>query len=343
MKGTKLVEESATQSEPAGVRPSDVRRRVFELLESSTDGDRASRLVDLALIGLILASVVAVIVESIPSVEAAHGEALYWFEAVTVAIFTIEYLLRVWSAVEADELGGRGLAVRLRYMCSPSALIDLLAILPFYVLMFWPAGQLDLRFLRCVRLLRVLKLTRYSRAFDMLASTLRDNLRSLAAAFFILIIVMLLAATGMYYFERHAQPVAFRSIPDAMWWAVSTLTTVGYGDVTPVTIGGKVFGALITVVGVGMVALPTGILASGYSLQARLHSEQFREAANRALSDGIVTAEESDELEKTRLDLSLSREAADRILETARSRAPAGKRVSTACCPNCGSALEPAG
>ena len=103
------------------------------------------------------------------------------------------------------------------------------------------------------------------------------------------------------------------------------------------------FGALITVVGVGMVALPTGILASGYSLQTRLHSEQFREAANRALSDGIVTAEESDELEKTRLDLSLSREAADRILETARSHTPAGKRGPAACCPNCGAALEPAG
>lgn len=333
--------ELATQPKPAGMQQPGLRRRVFELLASSTDGDRASRIVDLALIGLILASVVAVILESIPSVEAAHGSFFRWFETVTVAIFTIEYLLRVWCAVESDELAGGGVAVRLRYICSPSALIDLLAILPFYVLMFWPAGQVDLRFLRCVRLLRILKLTRYSRAFDMLASALKDNLRSLAAAFFILIVVMLLAATGMYYFERHAQPVAFRSIPDAMWWAVSTLTTVGYGDVTPITTGGKVFGALITVVGVGMVALPTGILASGYSLQAKLHSERFREAASRALSDGIVTAEENDELERTRLDLSLSRETADRILETERTRAPAGKRRPRACCPNCGQALGP--
>ena len=149
-----MVEELATRSKPAGMLRPGLRRRVFELLESSTDEDRASRLVDLALIGLILASVVAVILESIPSLEVTYAGAFYWFEAATVAIFTIEYLLRVWCAVESDELPGGGVTSRLRYMCSPSALIDLLAILPFYVLMFWPAGQVDLRFLRCLRLLK---------------------------------------------------------------------------------------------------------------------------------------------------------------------------------------------
>ena len=313
------------------------RRRIYELLETSRDSDRASRLVDIVLIALIVISVAAVILESIPTIETAYAEIFYWLEVVTVAIFSIEYLLRLWSSVEETENDGSILArlrIRVRYVFSLSAMIDLLAILPFYLVLFSPSGGLDMRFLRCVRLLRVLKLTRYSNAFDMLATTFRDNIRSLAAAFFVLFIVLLLAATGMYYFERHAQPIAFRSIPDAMWWAVSTLTTVGYGDVTPITVGGKVFGALITIVGVGMVALPTGILASGYSLQSSLHSQRYQREANRALLDGTVDDEEKATLEKLRIDLSLSEHAAEQIMDNERARRPGTETQRL--CPHCG-------
>ena len=153
---------------------------------------------------------------------------------------------------------------------------------------------------------------------------------------------MLLAASGMYFFERHVQPVAFGSIPDAMWWAVSTLTTVGYGDVTPQTVGGKMFGALVTIIGVGMVALPTGILASGYAAQANMRLHRYRQEASRALDDGIITQEESLRLEKTRLAMSVSSQTATQILEDERAIQKRTTQPTDADCPHCGKSSSPA-
>ncbi|MEM9209668.1 MAG: ion transporter, partial [Pseudomonadota bacterium] len=246
-------------------RSASLRSSVYRVLETANNGDALSKVVDILLVGLILASVVAVILESMPDVSVRYAEVFFWFEAVTVSVFSIEYFLRVWTCVEDSRYrkpSGSSLIARLRFMGSFHAVVDLLAILPFYMIMFGLFGNADMRFLRAVRLLRVLKLTRYSPALNMLIATMAENGRNLAAAFSILLTVMLLAASGIYYFERDAQPEDFGSIPAAMWWAFATLTTVGYGDVTPITVGGKVFGACITVVGLGMVALPTGILAS---------------------------------------------------------------------------------
>jgi voltage-gated potassium channel len=238
---------------------------------------------------LIFVSVIAIILESVPALVHKYADIFYLIETVTVAVFTVEYFLRIWCAVDIDKYADSAmnpLLIRLRFMFSPYAIIDFLAILPFYLFIGGFAADVDLRFLRCFRLLRVLKLTRYSSAFEVLAATCRENTRPLTAAFFILMVVMLLAASGIYFFERHAQPVAFASIPDAMWWAVSTLTTVGYGDITPITAGGKVFGAVITIIGIGMVALPTGILAAGYAAQTRLRSQHYRQEASHALDNG---------------------------------------------------------
>ena len=200
---------------------------MFRLLETATDDDTASRVVDIGLVALIGASVIAVVLESMQSFEARYSAELYWFEIFTISVFSIEYLLRVWSCVESDGIDrNEPVRSRLRFMFSFHAIIDLLAILPFYLLAFGLFGNLDMRFLRAVRLMRVLKLTRYSRAFDILVTTFRDNLQSLAAAFVVLLTVMLMAATGMYFFEREVQPVAFRSIPDSMWWAAGTQTLI---------------------------------------------------------------------------------------------------------------------
>ena len=221
-------------------------------------------------------------------------------------MFSVEYLLRIWVCLEDEKYtvkSTNSVLARLRFMLSPYALIDLIAILPFYLLMIGTIGNVDMRFLRAIRLLRILKLTRYSSALDMLIICCKENLRPLTAAFFVLLIVMLLASSGMYYFERDAQTVDFGSIPAAMWWAFATLTTVGYGDVTPVTVGGKIFGALITVVGIGMVALPTGILASGYANQIKIRSDQYQARAEEALDDGILSDTEISDLEKYRLQL----------------------------------------
>ena len=320
-----------------------LRRRVFLALDTARDGDRLSRFVDILLIVLISASVVAVVLESIRSLEVRYAAFFYWFEVITVAAFTVEYLLRVWSSVEDDVERGGGrsaIAARLRFMCSFHALIDLLAILPFYLLTLGFFGGLDMRFLRAVRLLRVLKLTRYSAALHMLVTTFTENGRSLSAAFFILLTVMLLAASGIYYFERDAQPIAFSSIPAAMWWAFATLTTVGYGDVTPITVGGKVFGALITVIGLGMVALPTGILASGFAQQLKLRADAYQARAEAAWDDGILTDDEINGLEQLRVDLGLGKHTASQILDAGKVKRSLETEQGLRC-PHCAGKLPP--
>ena len=323
-------------------RQSSLRAHVFRLLENARDGDVASRVVDLFLVTLITVSLIAVVLESIPLFERRYEALFYWIEVVTVSVFTVEYVLRVWSAVEDPVYAtdGIGILPRLRFIVSANALIDLVAILPFYLFTLGLFGSVDMRFLRAVRLLRILKLTRYSSAFEMLATCCRENLRSLGAAFFVLLTVMLLAASGMYFFERQSQPVAFGSIPAAMWWAFATLTTVGYGDVTPVTVGGKIFGALITVVGVGMVALPTGILASGYTEQIRVRSEKYRARADEALDDGILSDTEIDDLETLRVNLGIGKHTASQILDTRMVHMALERGKPQHACPHCGGPID---
>lgn len=322
--------------------PVSLRARLFQLLDTARERDyRLSKIVDAGLITLISLSVVAVVLESIRSLEVRYSAYFYWFEAVTVAVFSIEYLLRVWTSVESNaarQAGHSAWLTRLRFMGSFHAIIDLLAILPFYLLSFGLLGGLDMRFLRAVRLLRILKLTRYSAALNILVSTFTENGRSLSAAFFILLMIMLLAASGMYFFERNAQPVAFSSIPAAMWWAFATLTTVGYGDVTPVTVGGKVFGALITVVGLGMVALPTGILASGFAQQIKARSDEYQSVAEQAWEDGILTDEEMNHLERLRVDLGLGKHTASQILDSGKVQRSL-EQQSGERCPHCAGRL----
>ena len=325
----------AGNSDRAEAAPS-LRRSAFRFLETAEEDDSASRAVDIVLIVLIAASVIAVIVESIPAVETAYGPQLYWFEVFTIAVFSVEYLLRVWSCVEAQPKAARQpFRSRLRFMFSFHAIIDLLAILPFYLLAFGLFGNVDMRFLRSVRLMRVLKLTRYFAALNMLLIAIRENGRALGASFLILVTIMLLASSGMYYFERQSQPVDFGSIPAAMWWAFATLTTVGYGDVTPITVGGKIFGALITVVAIGLVALPTSILASGYSQQLKLSADAYRQKTDEALDDGILSDEELRDLEELRLDLGLGKHTASQIIDEGVVRAALQGGSSPQRCPHC--------
>jgi len=322
------------------IMPTTARRIVFRVLDTAKENDLPSRIVDLSLIVLIALSVTAVIVESVPSVEARFDAQLYWFEVLTVSVFSVEYVLRIWSSVERHgNARFNGLWSRVRFMFTFHAIVDLLAILPFYLLTFGLLGSVDMRFLRAFRLLRVLKLTRYSAAMNMLTVTFQENGRALAAAFLILLTIMLLAASGMYYFERDAQPVAFGSIPASMWWAFATLTTVGYGDVTPITVGGKIFGAMITVVGIGMVALPTSILASGYSQQLKIRQTQYKHRADEVWDDGIITDDEKEGLEKLRLDLGIGRHTASQILDEGMVETAIAEIRSPGCCPHCGKAV----
>jgi voltage-gated potassium channel len=316
-----------------------LRRRTHAVLERDVDRDPLSIAVDVLLISLICISVVGIVLESMQSVYRRHAAVFDAIEVVTVVVFSVEYVLRVWVSTErrtGDEVAAGGVSRRLRYMLSPVALIDLVAIAPFYLFAFGLVPSSDLRFLRALRLLRILKLTRYSAAFETLGVVFRENLKSFTAALFVLIVVMLIAATGMYYFEHEAQPEAFSSIPAAMWWAFATLTTVGYGDITPITAAGKTFGAIISVVGIAMVALPTGILASAFTEQLRRSTERYRIESDNAWRDGVLSDDERAALEALREQLGLSEHSASQILDVERTRAMLREASAAPCCPSCG-------
>lgn len=315
-----------------GPRPS-LRSRIYILLEPGAQADLGSRIVNALLIALILSNVAAVVLASMESFATAFGDSLRAFELFSVAVFSVEYVCRVWTSVEAG--GGKQqaspLRARLRFVASPSALIDLVAVLPFYLAAAGLLGGVDMRILRLLRLVRLLKLARYAGPLSLLAQVLRENARNFSAAIGMLLIVMLLAATGIYLFEHRAQPDDFGSIPSAMWWAFSTLTTVGYGDVTPITPLGRVFGAAITVVSVGIVALPAGLLASSFSERLRQKSDKYRRLADMAAADGIVTESESEMLERERRALGIGEDLAATIILDEQQRV-----VRHACCPHCG-------
>ena len=291
-----------------------LRRRAYRAMEVRDPTDRLGHALNLALVALILVNVLAVILETVPSLGQRYATWFQTLEVVSVAVFTLEYLGRVWWAVE-DPRYAHPLWGRLRYLLSPLALIDLIAILPFYLAQVF---GLDLRLLRLLRLLRILKLSRYSPAVTVLADVMRDERDSLLVTFMVLITILVLASAGIYLFENEAQPEAFGSIPAAMWWAVATLTTVGYGDVTPITPAGKVFAALVTLTGIGMVSLPAGIVASGFTEALRQRREEYAEQVDEALADGRVVAAERARLDALREELGLSEREAARIERRAR-------------------------
>jgi voltage-gated potassium channel len=307
----------------------DQARKQTAHILSVDGGSKLSRLVDFLLIGLICLNVLAIILESVPSFELKNHDALLAFDFFSVFIFTIEYILRVWSCVELDEYRHLPPAkARVRYLFSPMAIIDGVAIIPFYLMFFI---NLDLRFLRVVRLLRIFKLTRYSGAMNLVLSVFKEEASAFFAAFFVLLILLILASSGIYLLEHKIQPDVFGSIPDAMWWAMATLTTVGYGDVVPITPIGKIFGGFITIIGMGMVALPAGILASGFADQVHRRRSQYSEHLEEALHDGVLSAEEESKLSQLREKLGLSSEDIEDVTHAYLKKYQSSLRE----CPHC--------
>ena len=235
---------------------------VHEVLEGGDNSGRLGRIVGAILVGLIFLNVVAVVLESVDDVMRRFASEFQVFLYVSLALFTVEYLLRLWTCTRHDTgLYAHPVKGRLRYMLTPLALVDLVAILPFYLTMF---TGLDLRFLRLIRLLWVLKITRYLPAMGLLSKVLRRERRTLVSVMTLMLIILFIASSLVYLLEHESQPEKFASIPHAMWWGVATLTTVGYGDVVPITSFGKALGMLIMLIGIGAFALPAGVLASAF-------------------------------------------------------------------------------
>ncbi|CAN7142295.1 cyclic nucleotide-gated ion channel/potassium channel family protein [Bosea sp. LjRoot90] len=247
------------------------RRRAHLVIDRGAGDDLSVRLVHGGLVALIIINVAALVLESVPSLAAAYGRAFYWIELVSAALFTLEYAVRLWVAPEharyRDLSDG---AARRAYALSPPALLDFLATVPLYTALL---GYGDLKILLLFRLLRFFKLGRYSPGMASLGAALHAERKALLACIVILIGVMLLSATAMHFVEHDVQPEKFGTIPDAMWWAIITLTTVGYGDVYPVSAAGKLVASLTAVMGLVMLALPVGIIATAFAQE--IHRREF--------------------------------------------------------------------
>lgn len=256
---------------PAAVRDTailstrrSVRRRVWEILEAAQPGGVASRRFELFMLALIALNVAAVILESVRSVGERFGTAFALFEACSVLVFIAEYAARLWSCVEAPHSRG-AVRERLHFALRPMALVDLMGFAPFLATL----GTADMRVLRVLRVLRLLRLVRllkvgrYLAAFVLLRRVLQAKREELIMSIALTFVLLIVASSIMYFAEGEAQPDKFSSIPASMWWAVATLTTVGYGDVYPVTMLGRVAGGVLALLGIGLFALPTAILGSG--------------------------------------------------------------------------------
>lgn len=245
-----------------------LRRRVHTLLEEGAPDDFPSRRVDIFLGILIGANVVAAIIGTIEPLPNEADRFLGIFEHISVAIFSVEYVLRLWSCVEREEYR-RPLVGRLRFALTPLAMIDLCAIAPPLIPLMTTVDLRSLRVIRLIRMARLFKAARYSTTLRSMGRVIAKKREELAITAFCVVVLLVTASTLIYFAERDAQPDKFSSIPASMWWAVATLTTVGYGDVYPITFWGRLVGGISAVLGIGVFALPAGILGSGFIEEMR--------------------------------------------------------------------------
>lgn len=254
-----------------------LKQRIFVLLdERDTDKNGWNRIINTFIIILILASVTSIILESFQPLHDTYADTFYYFELFTVVIFSTEYILRIWIA-DLRYPNLKPVAARTKFIFSAMGIVDLLAILPFYLPLFLAIDMRFVRLLRVLRLLRILKLKRHSKALTIVANVLSEKRSELFVTVLVTAILLLLSATVMYNIEHDVQPENFPDIITTLWWAVATLTTVGYGDVYPITGWGRFVGGIIALIGVGLVALPTGIISASF-IEA-LEEDQAAKAA----------------------------------------------------------------
>lgn len=250
-----------------------IKIRTYDILVETDDGELVDRIVAVFLMILILINSVAVVLETVDDLNQRFGNVFYALEVVSIAIFTVEYVLRLWIA-PLDPKYSKPFTGRLRYAFSLMALIDLLAILPAFLPLVFVLDLRIIRFLRIFRLFRLFKMSRYVQSLNSLDDVVRSKKEELLVILVMIIMLLLFSSSLMYVVETEAQPDKFPDIPSAMWWGVATLTTVGYGDVFPITPLGKMLGGFIAFLGIGMFALPTGILASGFAEEIKRRHEK---------------------------------------------------------------------
>jgi voltage-gated potassium channel len=268
------------------VDTSSLRHRLAVIFEDEEPRSALTRALNMALAVLIVLNVSCVVLESVEEIRRHFGPAFDLLEQMATAFFAVEYVCRVWASVDFHNQNYRDpLWGRLRYMRSFFAIIDLVAVLPAVLGFF---GAADFRVLRLLRLLRMLKLVRHSTTFGLLFAVLREEARSISALLFVLLLTVTISGSLMYMLEGEEQPAVFTSIPAAMWWAIETLTTVGYGDMVPVTAAGRIIGGVVSIVGIGTLALFSGLITVGFLDQLKAYRDAHPKVSV-ALSHTTIT------------------------------------------------------
>ena len=239
------------------------RKRLFEIIEIGLPGDVASQVYDAFNILSIVINLVVSVMYTFDDLHAKFGPWLVTVEAITVAFFALDYCLRLWTAKFLRPSLSEPKAV-LRYVFSFSGLVDLLSFLPYYLPVFFPSGAVAFRMFRVARVFRLFRVNAYYDSLGVITQVISSKRQQLFSSVFILLVLMLASSLCMYSLEHEAQPQVFTNAFSGIWWSVSTLLTIGYGDIYPVTTMGKIFSIFITFLGVGMVAIPTGIISAGF-------------------------------------------------------------------------------
>lgn len=241
----------------------DRRKRLFEIIEIGLPGDVASQVYDAFNILSIVINLVVSVMNTFDDLHARFGPWLVTIEAVTVAFFAADFAMRLWTAKFLRPSLTEPRAV-LRYIFSFSGLVDLLSFLPYYLPVFFPSGAVAFRMFRVARVFRLFRVNAYYDSLGVITQVISSKRQQLFSSVFILLVLMLASSLCMYSLEHDAQPEVFSNAFSGIWWSVSTLLTIGYGDIYPVTTMGKIFSIFITFLGVGMVAIPTGIISAGF-------------------------------------------------------------------------------
>ncbi len=292
------------------------RQKVHALVFPSPFGGNLHHFFDNFIVFWVIVSVIAVIFESVHSIHYLLHLEFIILDAIAVGIFTLEYCLRIYSCVENPSMK-HALGGRIKQAKSTSAIIDLLAILPFF-LEFFLNHLLDLRFLRVFRLLRLLKLTRYTGATATLTRVISREWPVLAASAFVMLLLVIMTASLGYLFEHDAQPDKFENIPQSIYWAVITLASVGYGDMSPITPMGRLMTIILALLGIGIFAIPAALLSSAFTDQLRIERETLKNELYEMLSDGVLDVGETEKIMTEAKRLHLSEEEVNRLIVKAR-------------------------
>ena len=256
--------------------------RLFRIVEVGYTEDFVSRSYDILGVLAILINLIASILMTFDGISARWGGLLEWIEAVTVIFFAVDYVFRLITSgfLYPDKRRGEALV---RYMFSFTGVVDLLSFLPYFLPVFFPEGAIAFRMFRIIRVFRLFRINAYYDSLNVITSVIVSKKQQLLSSVFIILVLMLGSSLCMYSIEHSVQPDVFENAFSGMWWAVSTLLTVGYGDIYPITTAGRAFGIAIAFLGVGMVAIPTGIISAGFVEQYQKLSELSEEAEERDL------------------------------------------------------------